>query len=67
VNENFEKKITKEKLQELVWAMSIVKIAKNYKVHHRNITDLCKKWRVNIPPTGYWNRKKFIDNKNKNK
>jgi hypothetical protein len=67
VNENFEKKMTKENLQKLIWAMPIVKIAKNYKVHHRNITEYCKKWGISIPPLGYWNRKKFIDNNNKNK
>jgi len=64
VKESFEKKLTKEKLQNLVLKKSIVKIAAKYKVTHRNVTDLCKKWGIDTPPVGYWSKRKSNSSEN---
>ena len=60
VHEQFERLMTKAKLQELVWEKSTTKIATDYGVWRHNVANLCKKWGIKLPPSGYWNRKRFL-------
>jgi hypothetical protein len=52
--------MTKQRLEEILWEMSIAKFAEKYGVHHSLVTDLCKKWYIYLPPLGYWRRKMFF-------
>ena len=60
VHKQFEGLMSKEKLQELVWKKSINKIAMDYGVWRYNVASLCKKWGIKLPPSGYWNKKRFL-------
>jgi len=43
---------TKEELEELIWKMSMVKIAKKHEGKY------VEKWNIKKPPHGFWNKKK---------
>lgn len=48
----------KEKIQELVWEMPLVQIAKKLGVPaHQTIHKWCKEYEVKMPPKGYWRRR----------
>lgn len=46
--------ITAEELEELVWAMSTVKVAEQLGVSDKAIEKRCKKLGIKKPPRGYW-------------
>jgi len=64
---NKKKKLmfTKEELEELIWKMSMVKIAKKHediygiKINNRTIGKYVEKWNIKKPPHGFWNKKKI--------
>jgi len=45
---------TKEELQNLVWEMPTVEVAKIYGVSDKAVEKRCKKFGINKPPRGYW-------------
>lgn len=48
--------ITKEELEKLVWEKSTIKIAKDFGVSDKAIEKRCKKYCIEKPPRGYWNK-----------
>jgi len=52
-------KITKKKLEELVWQLPLTKIGKNYGVSDKTVKKWCKKWGISTPPRGYWSKKRM--------
>ncbi|MFX0081316.1 MAG: LAGLIDADG family homing endonuclease [Candidatus Hodarchaeota archaeon] len=46
--------IKKEKLEKLVWEISISKIAELYDVSDTTIINYCKRWKIIKPPRGFW-------------
>jgi len=49
---------TKEKLEKLVWEMSTVQLAKKLGVSDKAVEKRCKKYGIQKPPRGYWNKKR---------
>ena len=58
---------TKEDLENLVWKMPHTKIAKLHKelfavsIKSHLVGDYFRKWNIEIPPHGYWNRKENLN------
>jgi hypothetical protein len=46
--------INKIELEELIWKMPKIKIAKLYGVSDTTICKYCRKWKIKVPPRGYW-------------
>lgn len=48
--------IEKEDLRNLIWSMPTTKIAKQFNVSDNAISKRCKKFGINKPPRGYWEK-----------
>jgi hypothetical protein len=53
---------TLEVVQELVWKMPMVEIAKIYGVSDSMVAKWCKKYKINRPSKGYWQKQKSLIN-----
>lgn len=47
---------TKEELEKVIWSKPTQKIAKDFNVSDNTIGELCKKYGIDKPPKGYWNK-----------
>ncbi len=57
LKESLKSRITKEKLEKLVWKMQLKEICEKYRVYRRILVDLCNEWEIKRPPPHYWHRK----------
>lgn len=51
-------KIDRDELEKLVWSMPTVKVAELFNVSDNAIARRCKKYGIQKPPRGYWEKKK---------
>ncbi len=49
---------SKEELENLVWQMPTVQLAKRFEVSDKAIEKWCKKYGISKPPRGYWMKQK---------
>ncbi|MFW9876772.1 MAG: hypothetical protein ACFFG0_27065, partial [Candidatus Thorarchaeota archaeon] len=43
-----------DKLKKLVWEMPLYKIASKFNISNSRISDICKQYKIDKPPIGYW-------------
>ncbi len=60
----FKQEISKEELTKLVWQIPRTKIEEKYKLPDKSIKKLCNELNIEIPPLGYWSKKRFLENSN---
>ncbi|MFW9895271.1 MAG: hypothetical protein ACFFD7_05650 [Candidatus Thorarchaeota archaeon] len=46
-----------EDLKKLVWEVPLYKVAEKYKISISRISEICKKYKIDKPPIGYWKTK----------
>jgi len=46
-----------ENLKKLVWEMPLYKIAEKYEIVTSRISEICKQYKIDKPPIGYWKKK----------
>lgn len=51
------KEISRKELYKKVWAISMVKLAKEFGLSDVGLAKICKKYNIPRPPRGYWARK----------
>lgn len=49
--------MTREQLYEMVWAEPVIKVARHLGLSDRGLAKLCARYRVRVPPRGYWARR----------
>jgi len=47
-----------EDLKKIVWEMPLHKIAEKCEISNSRISDICKQYKINKPPIGYWKKKR---------
>ncbi len=52
-------RITRKELYEQVWTEPVVKLAKKYGLSDVGLRKRCKKYKIPLPPLGYWAKKEF--------
>ena len=53
---------SKERLQKLVWEKPTCQLAKDFGVSDKSIEKWCKKYNIEKPPRGYWQKKLATEN-----
>jgi hypothetical protein len=48
------KKLTRRELYDLVWSKPIMKLAEDFGISDRGLGKICARYRVPVPPRGYW-------------
>lgn len=48
------KKLTRKELYDLVWSKPIMKLAEDFGISDRGLGKICARYRVPVPPRGYW-------------
>ncbi|MCL4873564.1 hypothetical protein KJ039_05740 [bacterium] len=51
--------IRREELYERIWTQPVVQIAKEYGLSDVGLRKKCKKFKIPLPPLGYWQKKQF--------
>lgn len=51
--------ISRKELYDQVWTVPIVKLAKKYGLSDVGLRKRCKKYKIPLPPLGYWAKKEF--------
>ncbi|MDC7217719.1 MAG: hypothetical protein PQJ28_01705, partial [Spirochaetales bacterium] len=51
--------LTRKEFYNLVWSTPLSKLAKSYAISDNGLRKMCKKYKVPIPPNGYWQKLKF--------
>lgn len=65
--EKIKFRFSKNDLENLIWLMPHSKIAKLHKkffgisINSHLVGDYCRKFKIEIPPLGYWSRKENIN------
>lgn len=51
--------VTRSELYERIWTQPVVRIAKEYGLSDVGLRKKCKKFKIPLPPLGYWQKKQF--------
>lgn len=51
--------VTRAELYERIWTQPVVQIAKEYGLSDVGLRKKCKKFKIPLPPLGYWQKKQF--------
>lgn len=51
--------LTRNEFYKLIWSTPLSKLAKTYALSDNGLRKMCKKYKVPIPPNGYWQKLKF--------
>jgi len=57
--EEQDPKITRERLYNEIWEISVAGVAKKYNADYNDLLKLCKEANIPVPSSGYWTKLKF--------